>query len=140
GLRFPSRLVINPLLAPGREAYEFADRTQLLLGNRYALVRSEIRRIRPTRAQEPPQPFRAIVALGDDDLNNQTGALGKLLLNSPRVARVDLLVRGHHKNLARLQEMAAANPERLEVATEPAEVTARLTRCHFALTAGNTFS
>ena len=48
--RFPSRLLINPLLAPGREAYEFGNRTQLLLGERYALVRPEIRRIRPTRA------------------------------------------------------------------------------------------
>ncbi|HEY1858865.1 MAG TPA: polysaccharide biosynthesis protein, partial [Gemmataceae bacterium] len=55
-VRFPSRLVINPLLAPGREAYEFGRRTQLLLGSRFALVRPEIRRIRPARAQEPPQP------------------------------------------------------------------------------------
>ena len=52
--RFPSRLVINPLLAPGREAYTFELGTQLLLGARYALVRSEIRRMRPVRAQEPP--------------------------------------------------------------------------------------
>jgi spore coat polysaccharide biosynthesis predicted glycosyltransferase SpsG len=138
--RFPSRLVINPLLAPGREAYEFGRRTQLLLGSRFALVRPEIRRIRPARAQEPPQPFRGIVALGEDDPNNKTGELAKLLLNSPKLGRVDLIVRPHHKELARLQEMAAANPDRLEVAIEPAEVTARLTRCHFALTAGNTYS
>jgi spore coat polysaccharide biosynthesis predicted glycosyltransferase SpsG len=140
GTRFPSRLVINPLLAPGREAYEFERRTQLLLGNRYALVRPEVRRIRPVRAQEPPQPFRAIVALGEDDPNNQTGELARLLLNAPRVARVDMIVRPHHKNLARLQELAAAHADQLEVATEPAEVAARLTRCHFAVTAGNTFS
>src|SRR5579884_1217914 len=29
---FPSRLIVNPLLAPGRESYEFARGTQLLLG------------------------------------------------------------------------------------------------------------
>src|SRR5260370_662103 len=29
--RFPSQLVINPLLAPGRDAYEFCPGTQLLL-------------------------------------------------------------------------------------------------------------
>ena len=138
GMRFPSRLVINPMLAPGREAYEFRLGTQLLLGNRYTLVRPEIRRVRPTRAQEPPQPFRALVALGEDDPNQQTAALAKLLLNCPRVNRVDMIVRPHHKNLAGLQEMAATHAERLEVATEPAEVAARLTRCHFALTAGNT--
>jgi spore coat polysaccharide biosynthesis predicted glycosyltransferase SpsG len=140
GTRFPSRLVINPMLAPGREAYEFGRTTQLLLGSRYALVRPEIRRVRPTRAQEPPQPFRALVALGEDDPNQQTAFLAKLLLNCPRVARVDMIVRPHQKALAKLQDTAAANGERLEVAVEPAEVAARLTRCHFALTAGNTFS
>src|SRR5262249_36299040 len=49
----PSRLIVNPLLGPGREAYEFVRGTQLLLGPRYALVRPEIRRVRPLRAQEP---------------------------------------------------------------------------------------
>src|SRR5438309_3954874 len=38
-VRFPSRLIINPLLGPGRDAYSFDAGTQLLLGARYALVR-----------------------------------------------------------------------------------------------------
>jgi spore coat polysaccharide biosynthesis predicted glycosyltransferase SpsG len=70
---FPSRLIVNPLLGPGRESYEYERGTQLLLGARYALVRPEIRRQRPTRSQEPAQPFRAVVALGDDDPHNQSG-------------------------------------------------------------------
>jgi spore coat polysaccharide biosynthesis predicted glycosyltransferase SpsG len=140
GMRFPSRLLVNPLLAPGREAYEFGRQTQILLGQRYALVRPEIRRVRPTRSQEPAQPFRALVSLGEDDPNNQTSVLAKLLLNCPRVGRVDMIVRPHHKDLAKLHELAATNADRLEVAVEPAEVAARLTRCHFAVTAGNTFS
>jgi spore coat polysaccharide biosynthesis predicted glycosyltransferase SpsG len=139
GVRFPSRLVINPLLGPGREAYEFERGTQLLLGPRYALIRSEIRRVRPLRAQEPPQPFRALVALGDDP-NNQSGELAKLLLNCPRINRVDVAARPQHPDLAGLQALAAACPERLEIATEPAEVTARVVRCHFAVTAGNAWS
>jgi spore coat polysaccharide biosynthesis predicted glycosyltransferase SpsG len=138
-VHFPSRLVINPLLGPGREAYEFAHGTQLLLGARYALVRSEIRRTRPLRSQEPPQPFRALVALGDDP-NNQAGEYAKLLLNAPRVARVDVAVRPQHPHLEELQALAAACPERLEVVTEPPEVAARVARCHFAVTAGNTWS
>src|SRR5205807_3239615 len=77
--RFPSRLVIHPLLGPGRDAYMFEAGTQLLLGTRYALVRPEIRRVRPARAQEPPQPFRALIALGDDDPNRQTGVLARHL-------------------------------------------------------------
>src|SRR6516162_6454739 len=50
-IRFPSDIIINPLLGPGKEAYEFGTMTQLLLGPRYALVRSEIRRQRPNRSQ-----------------------------------------------------------------------------------------
>jgi spore coat polysaccharide biosynthesis predicted glycosyltransferase SpsG len=137
---FPSRLVVNPLLAPGREAYEFDRGTQLLLGPRYALVRPEIRRVRPVRAQEPAQPFRALVALGDDDPNNQAGALAKSLLNCPRVARVDVVVRPYHRDVEGLRALAEQCPERLEVVSEPGEVPGRIARCHFALTAGNAWS
>jgi len=112
-IRFPSRLIINPLLGPNRESYEFVRGTQVLLGARYALVRSEIRRTRPIRAQEPPPPFRLLVALGDDDPNNQSGDLARLLLNLSKVARVDVAVRSQHHDLEKLQALAAANPERL---------------------------
>jgi spore coat polysaccharide biosynthesis predicted glycosyltransferase SpsG len=140
GVRFPSRLIINPLLGPGRDDYEFVLGTQMLLGARYALVRPEIRRVRPLRAQEPAQPFRALVALGDDDPHRQAGELAKLLLNCPRVGRVDVVARPWHPDLAALQTLAEANPERLEVASEPVEVPPRVARCHFAVTAGNAWS
>jgi spore coat polysaccharide biosynthesis predicted glycosyltransferase SpsG len=140
GIRFPARMVINPLLGPGRDSYEFLLGTQLLLGPRYALVRPEMRRLRAVRATEPQQPFRAVVALGDDDPNLQAGALAKLLLNVPRIARVDVIVRPQHPGLGDLQALAEACPDRLEVATEPPDVTARLARCHLAITAGNSWS
>jgi spore coat polysaccharide biosynthesis predicted glycosyltransferase SpsG len=139
-VRFPSRLIVNPLLGPGRESYEFAAGSQVLLGARYALVRPEIRRQRPVRAQEPAQPFRAIVALGDDDPHGQAGELAKLLLNCPKVSRVDVLVRPYHRDLEALQALAAACPERLEVVSEPGEVPLRIARCHFAVTAGNSWA
>ena len=137
---FPSHLVINPLLGLGRESYEVRRGTQLLLGARYAMVRPEIRRIRPIRAQEPVQPFRALVMLGDDDLHNQSGDLAKYLLNCPRVGRVDVIVRPYHPHLAELQALAESNPERLDVVSEPAEVPLRISRCHLAVTAGNNWS
>jgi spore coat polysaccharide biosynthesis predicted glycosyltransferase SpsG len=150
-VRFPSQLLVNPLLGPAREAYEFFPGTQLLLGARYALVRPEIRRIRPTRAQEPPAlsspngksttgHYRALLALGEDDPHGQTIELARLLLNIPRVARVDVVVRPYHADLEKLQALAAAQPDRLEIALEPAEVTARIVRCHFALTSGSGWS
>jgi spore coat polysaccharide biosynthesis predicted glycosyltransferase SpsG len=139
-VRFPSRLIVNPLLAPGRESYEFTPGTQVLLGARYALVRPEVRRQRPVRAQEPAQPFRALVALGDDDPQGQAGELAKMLLNCPKVSRVDVLVRPYHRDLEVLQATAEACPERLEVVSEPGEVPLRIARSHFAVTAGNAWA
>jgi spore coat polysaccharide biosynthesis predicted glycosyltransferase SpsG len=137
---FPSRLVINPLLGPGKEAYTFGRGTQLLLGARYALVRPEVRRARPIRSQEPPQPFRIMVALGDDDPANRSMDLARMLMNCPRVGRVDVVVRQHHPALEQFKEMAETYPGRFDLATEPAELTARLSRCHLAVTAGNSWS
>jgi spore coat polysaccharide biosynthesis predicted glycosyltransferase SpsG len=139
-VRLPSRLIINPLLGPGRDAYSFYPGAQLLLGQRYALVRPEMRRVRPARAQEPPQPFRCLVALGDDDPNRQTAELAKLLLNVPKMGRVDMIVRPQNPDLPALQALAEANAERLAVATEGADVTSRVARCHFAISAGSSWS
>ncbi len=138
-IRFPSRLIINPLLGPGREGYEYHTGTQVLLGARYAMVRPEIRRVRPIRAQEPAQPFRALLSL-DDDLNLQSAELARALLNCPRVSRVDVVVRPYHPDLTKLQSMAENSAERLEVVSEPGEVPVRISRCHFAVTAGNAIS
>jgi spore coat polysaccharide biosynthesis predicted glycosyltransferase SpsG len=150
-IRFPSQIIVNPLLGPGKENYEFEPGTQLLLGSRYTLVRSEIRRQRPNRSQEPPPVpspngkvasghFRALVALGEDDTHRQSLELAKLLLNVPRVAKVDVVAKSFHPDLEKLQALAAANPERVSVAIEPAEITSRLVRCHFAITAGSGWS
>src|SRR5262249_16403674 len=139
-ITFPSQLVVNPVLAPGREAYEFSPGTQLLLGARYTLVRSEIRRIRPIRAQEPPPPFSALVALGEDNAPEKMTELAGHLLNPPRLERVEMGVGAEYVGLAVLQEAAAALPERLKVVTETNEIVARLTRCHFAVTAGGGYA
>ncbi len=136
----PSRLLINPYLGPGRDNFTFSARTQILMGSRYALVRPEIRRVRPLRAQEPAQPYRVLVALGEDDPHQQSSELAKLLLNCSRVGRVDILARNHYPHLADLRALAERAPDRLEVATEPAEIAARLVRCHMAVTAGNGWS
>ncbi len=137
---FPAHLLVNPLLGPGKEDYAFGIGTQILMGERYALIRPEIRRIRPLRSQEPAQPFRVLIALGDDDPNNQSGELARLLLAAPQVGRVDIAVRPHHPDLAALQALAESSAGRLEIAAEPNEVAARITRSHFAVAAGNGWS
>lgn len=139
-IRFPSHLIINPTLEPGRDAYEFVPGTQLLLGRRFAFVRSEIRRARQIRSQEPAAPFRAMIALGDDDTTGQTLELARMLLGYSRLERIDLVVRPYSPQVEKLKELAAAHPDRLELATEPAEITSRLARCHLAITSGDTWS
>lgn len=137
---FPSQLVVNPLLGPDKEDYAHTNGTQLLLGNRYAIIRPEVRRLRLIRAQEPVQPYRVLIALGDEDQNNQAGKLAKQLLNCPKVARVDIATRPWAQNLAEIQALAATCPERLEIGTEPADIATRIARCHFAISSGNNWS
>ena len=148
-IHFPSQLVVNPLLGPSRDNYESDPQTQLLLGRRFALVRPEIRRNRPTRAQEPApllqpdgktQHWRALVALGEDDPNLKTLELAKTLLNAPRIGLVDIIVRREHPQLEKIQAVVEANKERMELALEPAEIAAKVVRCHFALTGGSGWS
>lgn len=149
--RFPSQVVVNPLLGPSKESYEYATDAQLLMGKRYALVRPEIRRQRPTRSQEPAPlaamvdgkpsgQFRALVALGEDDPNRQTLEMAKLLLAAPRIGKVDIIVRREHPQIDDLKILVESNHGRLELALEPAEVAARLVRCHFAVTGGSGWS
>ncbi len=143
-IRFPSDLVINPLLGPTRETYEFVAGTQLLLGARYALVRPEMRRVRPIRAQEPPippvQPYRALIALGDDDPNFQTARLAKQLLADSQLGGIDIIARAYHPEREALQALAEAHPDRLILASEPAEIMARVPRSHLAITGGGGWS
>jgi spore coat polysaccharide biosynthesis predicted glycosyltransferase SpsG len=149
--RLPSHMVVNPLLGPSKESYEFEPQAQLLMGRRYALVRPEIRRHRPTRSQEPAPlaamvdgkpsgQFRALVALGEDDPHRQTMELTKLLLAAPRIGKVDIIVRREHPQLDDLKILVESNHGRLELALEPAEIAARLVRCHFVLTGGSGWS
>jgi spore coat polysaccharide biosynthesis predicted glycosyltransferase SpsG len=137
---FTSHMVVNPLLGPTKEQYDHGRGTQLLLGQRYAIIRPEVRRCRPLRAQEPGSPYRALVALGDDDPNNQSGALAELLLECPRVNKVYVAVRPYHPNLAELKELADKHGDRLEIASEPGEYPPKVVRSHFAVTAGNAWS
>jgi spore coat polysaccharide biosynthesis predicted glycosyltransferase SpsG len=150
-IRFPTKLIVNPMLGPNRDSYEHDTDTQLLLGRRYVMVRPEVRRQRQTRSQEPPpvavangttisSQYRVLLALGEDDPNRMTVDLAQLLVNAPRVGRVDIVVRREHPQLEEIREMVEANKEVLTLALEPAEIANRITRCHFAVTSGSGWS
>lgn len=150
-IRFPSQILVNPLLGPSREAYEFDAGTQLLLNERYTLVRPEVRRLRQGRSQEPAPllppngkpgtaQYRVLLALGEDDPHRHVLEYAKILLNVPKIGKVDIVVRREHPDLEKIQATAEASAERLEVALEPAEIAARIVRAHFAFTSGSGWS
>lgn len=139
-VRFPSKLVFNPLLGPTLRDYEYERGTQLCLGRRYAIVRSVFRRQRPIRAIDPPQPFRAIIAFGDDDFAGQSLIRAQELLANTRIDRVSVVVRSHHQQIEELKTLAENHKGRMEVLTEPSELNTRLPRAHLALTCGDGWS
>jgi spore coat polysaccharide biosynthesis predicted glycosyltransferase SpsG len=95
-----------------------------------------VRRVRPLRAAEPPAPFRALLALGDDDLPGRSVELAKELLDMPKVDKLSVVARPHHPRLDELRAVIAEEAGRAEIISENAEVSTRLTRAHFAVTTG----
>jgi spore coat polysaccharide biosynthesis predicted glycosyltransferase SpsG len=112
----------------------------MLMGPRFALVRPFVRRMRPIRAQEPPTPFRTLLALGDDDTRRQTLERADQLLRISRLDRIDIAVRPHHPLMAELLAFKEANKDRVDIVSEPAEISLRLGRCHLGVTSGDGWS
>lgn len=139
-MTFPVDLVVNPLLAPGRKAYRLAPGGQRLLGHRFALCRGIFRRQRTIRAMEPPAPFRALVAMGDDDPAGEALTRTRQLLEMEKVSKVSVAVRTHHPNYDELRELAEESKGAVEVVTETKELMTRLVRVHFAVTGGDMWS
>jgi spore coat polysaccharide biosynthesis predicted glycosyltransferase SpsG len=140
GMTFPADLVVNPLLAPAKKAYRQAPGCQRLLGHRFALCRGVFRRQRTIRATEPPAPFRALVALGDDDPAGEALTRTRQLMEMEKVSKVSVAVRTHHPRYEELCELAEASKGVVEVVTEAKELMTRLVRVHFALTGGDMWS
>jgi spore coat polysaccharide biosynthesis predicted glycosyltransferase SpsG len=140
GMTFPCDLVVNPLLAPGKKPYRVGPGCQRLLGHRFALCRGVFRRQRTIRATEPPAPYRALVAMGDDDPTGEALTRTRQLLETGKVAKVSVAVRTHHPNYDDLLELADGSKGDVEVLTETKELMTRLVRVHFALTAGDMWS
>jgi len=137
---YPCDLLVNPLLAPGRKAFRVRPGGQRLVGARFALCRGVFRRQRTIRATEPPQPFRALVALGDDDLPGEALTRTRQLLETGKVAKVSVVVRTHHPRYDALLGLADRSGGKVEVITETKDLMTRLVRVHFALTTGDMWS
>ncbi len=137
--RFASQLIVHPLLNKTSNDYDVCPGSQVLAGPRYAIVRPGIRRIRPIRGQEPPEPFRCVVSLGDDP-NNWTTRAVKALMPLKLLSRIDILARMGHPKLKQWEELAEANKGRVTVSIDTQDQSRRISRCHFAITEADTHS
>jgi spore coat polysaccharide biosynthesis predicted glycosyltransferase SpsG len=139
-MMFPVDVVVNPLLAPGKKPYRVGPGCQRLLGSRFALCRGIFRRQRTIRATEPPQPYRVLVALGDDDPAGEALTRTQQLLEMEKVRKVTVAVRTHHRRYDELRDLADGSNGAVEIVTESKELLTRLVRVHFAITAGDMWS
>jgi spore coat polysaccharide biosynthesis predicted glycosyltransferase SpsG len=138
-LNYQADLIVNPFLAPPRKAFRHSDGAQVLHGKKYALVRGVFRRQRTIRAIEQPAPYRALVCMGDDDVD-QSLLRAKQLLDVPKVDKVSIVCRPHHVNYDDLCALADKHSKRVEVITEIKELMTRLVRAHFVVTSADTWS
>jgi len=63
-----------------------------------------------------------------------------MLVNAPRVGKVDIIIRREHPQLDEIKAMVETHKEVMTLALEPAEIANRIIRCHFALTSGSGWS
>ncbi len=133
---FSCKLVFNTLLGPDLKSYDWDRGTQLCLGRRDAIVRPVFRRQRPIRPIDPQPPFRAIIALGDDDFAGQSLIRTQELLAASRVDKISVAVRSQHHQIQELRDLAEQYKDRLEVLTEPSELGTRYRACALRLDGG----
>lgn len=132
--RHVTQVVLNPTLSRQPDDYDICPGGQILCGRSYVLVRPEIKRVRPQRSVEPPQPFRIAVALGDDP-DNLAEPVIRTLLSIQDIARLEILTWAHHPAAQLTQKLQDKYPERIGLANEPSTWGLAMMRSHLAVAA-----
>ena len=134
--RFPSDLVLNPSLGAAEGDFRLYPGTQLVAGERYAMVRSEFRRARNVRATEPSGQRRILLALGGGDVVANTMAFAKALLESSVTDKVDAVLGIEQQGSELLRELKEQYPDRLFIASDTRDLGIRMTKSHLLVTGG----
>lgn len=136
---FPSDIVLNPTLGTSSKDYEVYPGTQILAGDRYAMVRSEFRRARNVRATEPGGAVRILVALGGGEVARPTARLAEALLAENKIEKVDAVIGASTEGKEELRAVAERYPGRLSVTSDCRDLAMRITKSHLLVTGtGNT--
>jgi UDP-2,4-diacetamido-2,4,6-trideoxy-beta-L-altropyranose hydrolase len=138
--RFPSDLVLNPTLGKSTPDYTLYPGTQLVAGDKYAMIRSEFRRARGVRATEPGGPTRILLALGGGDTAAATFRFAKALLQHKGIAKIDAVLGAGKQDRKQLDELAAEHSDRLSVSADVRDLATRMTKAHLLVTGGGVTS
>ncbi|QDU60565.1 undecaprenyldiphospho-muramoylpentapeptide beta-N- acetylglucosaminyltransferase [Planctomycetes bacterium Pan216] len=133
---FSSDVVINPLMGHTVDDYRLAPGTQLLSGQRYAMIRSEFRRARSVRGTEPGGPTRALVALGAGEVVQDTTRVAKALLKTKQIERVDAVIGTGQEGRDELNELLEQFPDRLHIAPDVRDLGMRMSKSHLLVAGG----
>jgi spore coat polysaccharide biosynthesis predicted glycosyltransferase SpsG len=137
--RFPSDIVLNPTLGHDASDYQLYPGTQVLAGDRYAMVRSEFRRARNVRATEPGGSVRVLIALGGGEIAKETARLAEALLDEKMIEKVDAVIGASTEGRDELRRVAERFPGQLTVTPDCRDLAMRMTKSHLLITgAGNT--
>jgi UDP-2,4-diacetamido-2,4,6-trideoxy-beta-L-altropyranose hydrolase len=132
--RYPAHLVLNQNFGAGPEPYaRRAPHTRLLLGPRYALLRSEFRDV-PERAVAE-RAERVLVTLGGSDPDNVSTHVLAGLAAVPRPLEVQVLIGGANPYRPALEQAAAASAHDVTLVADARDVAARMAWADIAVAA-----
>lgn len=139
-IRFPSDLVLSPTLVQDASDYKVYPGTQVVAGDKYAMVRAEFRRARHVRATEPGGPPRVLLALGGGQVAQETANLAEALLKQPKIERIDAVIGSGQAKREKLDALLAEHATRLTVTADARDLGIRMTKAHLLITGGGNTS
>jgi spore coat polysaccharide biosynthesis predicted glycosyltransferase SpsG len=136
GLRFPSDIVLSPTLTCDASDFQVYPGSQILAGERYAMVRSEFRRARNVRATEPGGAVRVLLSLGGGEVGHETARLAAALLEEKSIDKVDAVIGASVEGRDELKLLAERFPGRLSIIADCRDLAIRLTKSHLLVCGG----
>jgi len=133
----PAHVIINGNIGAERLRYRCPPGTLVLAGNRFALIRPEIRVLRE-RFGHPPIRWRAsrvLICLGGSDPSGQSLRVLRWLDMVPGEFSVNVLVTSYFHRLDEFRQLARSRKRSVRIHCEPRNVGCVMRGCDFAVTA-----
>lgn len=137
--RYDADLVLNQNPYASEEMYANRDQTTvLLLGTRYALLRTEFRPWQSWKRETRENARRILVTLGGGDSGNAIGTMLKVLRQVTAPIEVEVVIGGSNPHAEEIRATAAGTPFRTEVVVDATDMPDRMAQADLAICAGGT--